>query len=410
MSVSIVDGVATFTGTGVLFGGTGQLGGATSAVIVGYSSLGQNAFQNASGLTSITIPTTMKSLGISSLSGTGLTSLLIPASVTNLSQAFLWATNNLATITFEPNSLLNEISSQAFRNATGLTSITIPNSVTKINDRAFSSTGKLTSINIPSSVTSIDSDAFSSSGLLIATISTSTSYSVLGLTNTISQQPFFGKTDVLVVTPNTKIYNGTGALTNTIVATTNPLGGATSVAIVGYSSIGDYAFTARGITSIGIQSSVTSIGAEAFIWTALKSITFPSTLTSIGDRCFQNSGSLTSITINSSAISIGGGGVFANTGLTTATFQTRSSIIALGLTSTNSTQSFFGKNGVKVIALDTKIFTGPGTDGSLTNATSQLSGKAIVDIEGYSSIGASAFQDASGVTSITISSSVTSIG
>ena len=66
----------------------------------------------------------------------GLTSLTIPSSVT-------------------------EIGSYAFEDCSGLTSLTIPSSVTSIGYYAFSGCSGLTSLTIPSSVTSIDDNAFS---------------------------------------------------------------------------------------------------------------------------------------------------------------------------------------------------------------------------------------------------------
>ena len=49
---------------------------------------------------------------------------------------------------------------EAFRGCSGLTSVTIPNSVTTIGDGAFSYCSALTSVTIPNSVTSIGSSAF----------------------------------------------------------------------------------------------------------------------------------------------------------------------------------------------------------------------------------------------------------
>ena len=49
----------------------------------------------------------------------------------------------------------------AFYNCRGLTSVTIPNSVTTIERRAFCGCSRLTSVNIPNSVTTIGDDAFS---------------------------------------------------------------------------------------------------------------------------------------------------------------------------------------------------------------------------------------------------------
>ncbi|MCX7429414.1 MAG: leucine-rich repeat domain-containing protein, partial [Planctomycetia bacterium] len=59
------------------------------------------------------------------------------------------------------------IGSGAFYNCTGLTSVTIPSSVTSIGGNAFAYCSGLTSVTIPSSVTSIESYAFAfCSGLI----------------------------------------------------------------------------------------------------------------------------------------------------------------------------------------------------------------------------------------------------
>jgi hypothetical protein len=77
---------------------------------------------------------------------TGLTSITIPNSVTSIAE-------------------------EAFYNCTGLTIVTIPNSVTSIGKRAFASCYRLTSITIPNSVTSIVEEAFSGcTGLTIMTV------------------------------------------------------------------------------------------------------------------------------------------------------------------------------------------------------------------------------------------------
>ena len=66
---------------------------------------------------------------------------------------------NLENITFEENSQLKIIGRQAFSNS-GFTNITIPASVTTIEEGAFVDCSGLTSITLPSSVISIENRAF----------------------------------------------------------------------------------------------------------------------------------------------------------------------------------------------------------------------------------------------------------
>ena len=69
------------------------------------------------------------------------------------------------------------IGNSAFSGCSGLTSITIPDSVTTISDSAFSNCSGLTSITIPNSVTTIGNSAFSNcSGLTSITIPNSVTF------------------------------------------------------------------------------------------------------------------------------------------------------------------------------------------------------------------------------------------
>ena len=100
------------------------------------TSIGEKAFYECSGLTSITIPNSVTSIGNGAFCDcSGLTNITIPNSVTS-------------------------IGNYAFAGCDGLTSITIPNSVTSIGDYAFYWCFSLESITIPNSVTSIGNGAF----------------------------------------------------------------------------------------------------------------------------------------------------------------------------------------------------------------------------------------------------------
>ena len=152
--------------------------------------LGGLAFRGCSGLISLTIPSSVTSIGYSAFEGcSGLTSLSIPSSVTLIESGAFRGCSGLTSLTI-PSSVTS-IGYSAFEDCTGLTSLAIPSSVTSIGSDAFYGCSGLTSITIPSSVTSIGSDAFyGCSGLTSLTIPSSVTsigsdafYGCSGLTN-----------------------------------------------------------------------------------------------------------------------------------------------------------------------------------------------------------------------------------
>ena len=94
---------------------------------------------------------------------TGLTSITIPNSVTSIGSEVFCFCRGLTSVTI--GNSVTSIGDGAFADCSSLTSIEIPNSVTSIGYRAFSGCNNLTSIEIPNSVTSIGSGAFDSCNL-----------------------------------------------------------------------------------------------------------------------------------------------------------------------------------------------------------------------------------------------------
>ena len=89
---------------------------------------------------------------------TGCQITIIPNSVTNIGNYAFSNCSGLTSVEI-PNSVTS-IGSQAFYNCSGLTSVEIPNSVTTIGSRAFYNCSGLTSVEIPNSVTTIGEYAF----------------------------------------------------------------------------------------------------------------------------------------------------------------------------------------------------------------------------------------------------------
>ena len=146
------------------------------------TSIGSSAFSGCSSLTAVTISNSVTSIGSSAFSGcSGLTAVTIPGSVTSMGSGAFYGTgwyNNIPngilyldnwligykgekpTGTIEIAEGTKGIAGEAFYGCSGLTAVTIPNSVTSIGNYAFSGCSGLTAVTIGNSVTSIGSEAF----------------------------------------------------------------------------------------------------------------------------------------------------------------------------------------------------------------------------------------------------------
>jgi len=279
----------------------------------------------------------------------------------------------------------NRISDYMFSGCTGLTSITIPNSVTSISTNAFSTglkefivfeqnqnyssdegvllnkektiiikcpISKQGSYVIPNSVITIESNAFQNcSGLTNITIGNNVT--------TIGSYAFYGCTGLTNVTiPNSVI------------------------------TIEDSAFAGcAGLTNVTIGNSVITIRNYAFSGcTRLSDITIPNSLTSIGMYVFHNCTGLTRVVIGNSINSINNTAFSGCTGL-------KEFIVF------EQNQNYSSDEGVLLNKEKTTIINYPmGKQGSYVIPNS------------VTSIGSGVFQGRTGLTNITIPNSVTSIG
>ena len=257
------------------------------------TSIGENAFNDCPGLTSVTIPNSVTSIGFNAFAYcSGLTSVTIPNSVMSIGEYAFEDCTSLTSVTI-PNSVTG-IGTNAFANCSGLTTVTLPNAITSISEGVFRSCSQLPSISIPNSVTSIGEYVFyGCSGLTSVSISNS-------LTN-IGNYAFDNCTGLTLVTiPNTVTSIGISAFFG--------CGGLTSITIPNsVTSIGNGAFqNCNNLTSVNISNSIMSIADSTFAGcTGLTSVTIPNSVTSIGDSAFNTCTGLTSITIENSVTSIG---------------------------------------------------------------------------------------------------------
>ncbi len=258
---------------------------------------------------------------------------------------------------------------------------------TSINDYVFSGCTGLTSVTIGNSVTSISKSAFSNCK---------------------------GLTSIIVGKENTKYHSAGNCLIETATKTLI-LGCKTSVIPTDDSltSIGNYAFYGcTELTSVTIPDSVTSIGNYAFYkCIGLTSVTIPDSVTSIGNSAFYGCTGLTSITIPDSVTSIGSS-AFSSCNKLQDIYIT--DIAAWCNISELDNLMYYGSSNKKLYInneLATSITIPNGVTTIPSYAFSGCTGLTNVTIpDSVTSIGSSAFRDCTGLTSITIPDSVTSVG
>ena len=384
---------------GYIFGTSSYAGSiATTQYYYGNStsSTTSNTYYIPSSLKSVTV--TGGNILYGTFSGcTGLTSITIPDSVTSIGGYAFHGCSGLTSVTI-PNSVTS-IGGYAFRGCSRLTSVTIPNSVTSIGESAFSGCSSLESITIPfvgakAGVTSNDTYQFPF-GYIFGTNS---------YTGGVATKQYYYGSSTSFDTYST--YSIPSSLKSVTVTGGNILYGAfwdctglTSVTMGnGMTSIGRSAFSGcTGLTSVTIPNSVTSICRSAFYGcTRLTSVTIPDSVTSIGECTFYGCTRLTSVTIGNSVTSIGDSAFYDCSGLTSVT-------IGNGVTSIGK-RAFYGCTRLTSVTIPDSV-TSIGD-----SAFSGCTGLTHVTIgNGVTSIGYSAFSWCTGLTSITIPDSVTNI-
>ena len=272
----------------------------------------------------------------------------------------------------------------AFQLCSGLTSITIPNSVTSIEDGAFTNCSGLTSINIPSSVTSIENTAFwGCSGLTSITIPSSVT--------SIGVNVFYnctGLTDITVDSNNSSFCSESGVLFNKDKTTLiyYPLGKNDSSYTIpdGVTVIEQYAFYCNSkLTSVTIPSGVTSIGEMAFReCSGLTSVIVPSSVTSIEYNAFWCCFNL--IIYIPGGITIGIDAFYSTAAKITYTVDSSNNVTItdISLSSVNTVDIPPEIDGKKVIAVDEDHRHKVGNHTCVTNTTPTCIKKATCGICG----------------------------
>ena len=214
---------------------------------------------------------------------TNLKSIILPQNITSIDGMYYWYVYLTGSDLFDDFDGLESDCIGAFPE--GLTSITIPNSVTSIGNYAFNYCSGLTSITIPNSVTSIGEGAFCGCSSLASITVPNSLISIDG--GAFSNTAWYNNQPDGLVYAGKVAYKYKGEMpANTIIFLED-----------GTLGIAGHAFSGcSGLTSIMISNSVTSIGSSAFQGcSGLTSINIPNSVKSIGSQAFFDCKSLTKV-------------------------------------------------------------------------------------------------------------------
>ena len=252
-----------------------------------------DAFANANNLRSITIPNTVKTVGINafqnctSLSDVYITDITAWCQMSfgnGSSTPFRYAQNLYLNGEILTELMISDevtsINDMTFYGCKSLTSVTIPNSVTSIGARAFYGCENLKSITVPNSVSRIGYEAFSRCNRL----------------ETVTL-PFVGESPDSENTHFGYIFGASASYYNADYVPSS----LRTVIVTGGTYIDEYAFReCESISNVTLPSSITGIGVMAFHGcSSLVSINIPDGVTRIEQQTFQNCSSLASITLPS---------------------------------------------------------------------------------------------------------------
>lgn len=257
----------------------------------GVTSIGSAAFSDCRALVAASLPDTVTSIGDSAfMTCMKLAAITIPNSVTSIGDYAFNGNYSLASVTISNG--VTSIGKQAFERCLALTAVTIPASVSTIGIRAFVDCENLANIYVDDSSTAYAS----ADGILYDKAKTTLVQCPAGKKGTltipasvtrIDESAFEACSGLTAVTlPETVVSIGKAAFRRCFEALK---GGLTMINIPsGVTKIeaGTFALCAS-LTAVTIPNGVTSIGKEAFSGCKMDSVVIPDSVTFIGERAFR---------------------------------------------------------------------------------------------------------------------------
>lgn len=229
-------------------------------------------------------------------------SVKIPASISNIGERAFVGCINLKTVTIAKNSNLRTIAYAAFADCASLKNIVIPDGTTSIADEAFSGCANLESITLPDSLTEMGTGLFEQCAKLQS----------LTIPKNVTEIEYLFSDDCPgnLVTLN---WNATNATTSQSYYYSSNVFCSDTLTTV---NIGDnvesipkdFLRGSQNLTTVnfGANSKLKTIGDDAFFMcSSLTNIKLPDSLTEIGENAFYGCSSLTNIKLPNSLTEIG---------------------------------------------------------------------------------------------------------
>jgi len=351
---------------------------------------GSYPFAEITTLKTLTISSNVKIINANSFKNTGLTSITIPNSLETIGGSAFEGCSSLASVNI--GSKITKINSFTFRGCTSLTTISIPQTITEVGNNAFEGCTSLREVRVENGSEAISFGSnvfFNSSGFM--------SYTPSASINTI----YLGRN---IYEPD--MFIGQGSYPFAEITTLKTLIISNNVEKINANS-----FKNTGLTSVTIPNSVKTIGNSAFQNAELTKITIPNSITSMGTYVFADCRKLTDVTILNSVI--GNSTFLGCTSLVSITIPSNvTEIGSYSFSDCTNLKEVKLENGSEVISFGSNVFFNSSGFMSYTPSTSINTvylGRNIYEPDMFIGQGSYPFADIATLKTLTISNNVEKI-